>query len=89
MGRCLVALGAREVKDDLFGLVAGLLFGDDVGMQELVADVHQNGGAARRDAALGHEDEEAEEVVAKVFGRGEVFAAGEEILGEVGRVIGK
>jgi len=85
---CLVALGTREVEDDLLGLVGHFLFGDDVGMQQLVGDIGENGGAAGRDAAFGHQDEEPSEVFAKVFGRGEVSAVGEEICREVGGVIG-
>ena len=82
-----VAFGAGEVEEDLLGLVVRLFFGDDVGEQELVADVGENGGAARRDAAFGHE--EAEKALAKVLGGGEVGAFGEEVLGEVGGVNGK
>ena len=84
----LVAFGAREVVDDLGLLAGGFFFGGDVGVEELIADVGENGGAAGRDAAFGHEDEEAEEVFAKVLGGGEVSAVGEEILGEVGKVAG-
>jgi len=82
-------MGAGEVEDDLGLLAGGFFFGGDVGMKELVADVGENGGAAGRDAAFGHEDEEAEEVFAKVLGGGEVPAVGKEILREVGGVIGE
>ena len=60
-----------------------------MGVKELVADVGEHGSAAGRDAAFSHEDEEAEEVFAKVLGGGEVPAVGEEILREVGGVIGE
>ena len=89
LGWLLSHTWAREVEENLLLLAGGLLFSDDVSVQELVADVGQNGGTARRDAALGHEDQEAEQVIAKVLGGGEVGAFGEEILREVGGVIGK
>ena len=44
-----VALGAREVEDDLPVLIR-FLFGDDVGV-ELVGNVGEDRGAAGRDAA--------------------------------------
>jgi len=57
-------------------------------MQELVGDVGQHGGAARRNAALGDQDEKAgqefEDVVAG-FKLGEI---GEEFGGEVFGIIG-
>ena len=48
-----VALGAREVEDDLLGLVFCFLIHGAVGMEELVGEVAKHGGAAGRDAALG------------------------------------
>src|SRR5215471_11330670 len=56
-------------------------------MQELVGDVGENGGAARGDAAFGHQDEEAGKEFAQVFGGGELGMIGEEVFGEVGRVL--
>jgi hypothetical protein len=87
----LVALGAREVEDDFLGLVVQFLFfllDDAVGMQELVGDVGENGGAAGRDAAFGGMDEEAGKKFAQVFRGGEMLVAGEEVLREVVRVTG-
>ena len=59
-----------------------------MGMQELVRDVGENGGAARGDAALGHQDEEAGEEFAEVLGGGEMRVGREEVCGEVGGVTG-
>ncbi len=90
---CLsVALGARQVEDDWLGLVVQFLFfllDDAVGMQELVGDVSENGGAAGRHAAFGCLDEEARKEIAQVFRGGEMGVAGEEVRGEVCGVIGK
>ncbi len=61
---------------------------DAVGMQELVGDVSENGGAPGRHAALGRLDEEVGKEIAEVFRGGEMGMAGEEVLGEVGGVIG-
>jgi len=57
-------------------------------MQELVGDVGENRGAARRDAALGDLNEEAGEEFAEVFGGRELREAGEKVRGEVGGVAG-
>lgn len=60
--RGLVGPGAWEVEDDLFGLVFRFLVDGAMGMEELVGEVAEDGGAAGRDAALGDlEDEPGEE----------------------------
>jgi len=55
-------------------------------MEELIGDVGENGGATRGDAALGHQDEESCEELPKVHG-GMCGEIGEEIRGEVGRIV--
>ena len=69
-------------------VVVGVIFAVDgaVGVQELVGDVSQNGGAARGDAALGHLDEEAGEKLPDVGAGGELGEFGEEFGGEVHEV---
>ena len=56
-------------------------------MQELVGDVGEDRSAAGRDAAFGHEDEEASEIFAKILGGGEFEWTAEEVFGEVGEVV--
>jgi len=65
-----------------------LLQDDAVGIQQLVGDVGKDRGTARRDAAFGHQDEEAAKEFAEVFGGGELRMSREEVFGEVGGVIG-
>src|SRR5712691_7947398 len=89
MGFMLVALGARQIEDNLlwlFGL--SILFALDgaVGVEELVGDVGQDGGAAGGDAAFGDEDQEAVEKLVDVHGGIELRELGKEIGGEVFRV---
>jgi hypothetical protein len=84
-----VTLRARHVKDPFLGLVlGGLGFEDDgtVGVEELVGDVGEDGGAARGDAAFGDESEEAGEELADVRAGGELGKFGEKVGGEVFRV---
>jgi len=84
-------LRARQVEDDFLGLVVEFLFfllDDAVGMQELVGDVSENGGASGRDAAFGRLDEEVGKEFAEVFRGGEMSEAGEEVRREVGGVTG-
>jgi len=83
-----VADGAGHIHDDVDVVVVGVIFAVDgaVGVQELVGDVSQNGGAARGDAALGHLDEEAGEKLPDVGAGGELGEFGEEFGGEVNRV---
>ena len=50
-----VAFGAGEVEDDLLRLVVQFLFDGDMSVKELAGDVGKYRGAARRDAALGHQ----------------------------------
>jgi hypothetical protein len=64
--------------------VDGLLaFDGVVGVEELVGDVGEYGGAARGDAAFGDEDEEASEELVDVHGGIEWGELGEEVGGEV------
>jgi len=75
----VVTFGAREIDDDLLGLVvllAGLAGKGAMGMEQLVRDVRQNGGAAGRDAALGDEDEQPGEESLDVSGRLELRELG-------------
>jgi hypothetical protein len=58
-----------------------------VGVEELVGDVGKDGGAAGRDAAFGDEGEEAAEELADVDAGGELGEFGEEVGGEVFRII--
>jgi hypothetical protein len=55
-------------------------------MEELIGDVRENGGATRRDAALGHQNEQTRQELAKVH-EGKSGEIGKEICGEVGGVI--
>ncbi len=85
-----VTLGARQVKDDLLGLfVYGLGFEDDgaVGVEELVGDVGEDGGASGGDAALCDEDQELGEELVDVDGRLELGGFAEEFGREVFRVV--
>jgi hypothetical protein len=56
-------------------------------VEELVGDVGKDGGAAGRDAAFGDEGEEAAEELADVDAGGELGEFGEEVGGEVFRVV--
>ena len=58
-----------------------------VGVEELVGDVAQDGSAARGDAALGNEGQEAREKLVNVDRGLESGEFGEEFGGEVVRVI--
>jgi hypothetical protein len=79
--------GVRDVEDDL-GVFLGGFEGDGaVGVEELVGDVGEDGGAAGRDAAFGDEGEEAAEKLADVDAGGEFGEFGEEVGGEVFRVV--
>src|SRR6266852_4544755 len=61
-----VAFGARQIHDDFLGLVVRFFLDGAVGVQELVGDVSEDGGAARPDAALGDLNEETGEELADV-----------------------
>ena len=85
-----VAIGARHIDDDFLGfIVLNAAFAVDgaVGVEELVGDIAEDGGAARGDAAFGDEDEEAGEKLADVRAGGEFGEFGEEFGGEVGEVV--
>jgi hypothetical protein len=86
----LVTFGAGEIEDEGLRLVFQffLFEYDGVGMKELGGDVGEDRGAARRDAAFGHQDEEASEIFAQVFSRRELEWAVEKVFREVGEVIG-
>jgi len=82
----IVAFGAGEIDDDLLGLVvlpAELPGKGAMGMEQLVRDVRQNGGAAGRDATLGDEDEQPGEESLDVSGRLELRELGEEFGGKI------
>jgi hypothetical protein len=69
---------ARAVKFESVFAVDGA-----VGMEELVGDVGQNGGATRGDAALGDLDEQTGEKLVDVHGGLEFREFGEEFGGEI------
>ncbi len=83
----VVVLGAvwarGVVPDDGDGLLVDFAVDGAVGVQELVGDVGQNGGAARGDPAFGHLDEQAGEKLPDVGAGGELGEFGEEFGGEV------
>jgi len=82
----VVAFEAREIDDDLLGLVvllAVLAAKGALGMEQLVRDVRQNGGAAGRDAAFGDEDQQPGEELLDVRGRLELRELGEEFGGKI------
>jgi hypothetical protein len=58
-----------------------------VGVEELIGDVSENGGASRRDAASGDQSEEAGEKLAEINGGRELGEVGEEVGGEVFRIV--
>jgi len=83
-GMCvgLSAGWARDIADldhgDLFlELEEDFAVDGAVGMEKLVGDVGQDGGAARGHAALGNEDEEPGEELVDVDGRVELGKFGE------------
>jgi len=85
-----VTLWAGHVEDDFLGLVVfGLGFQDNgaVGVEELVGDVGQDGGAARRDAAFGDKDQELGEELVDVNRALELGGFGEEVGRKVFRVV--
>src|SRR5713226_6754345 len=83
----LVTLGARQIEDDLLGLVVlgvEFVFDGREGAKEEIADVGKDGGAACSDAILRKEPEEVGEDLVEV-GSGLQFAElAEEGDGEVG-----
>ncbi len=87
-GALSVALGARQIHDDFLRLVVRFFLDGAVGMQELVGDVSENGGAMRSDATLGDLDKETGEELADVVAGGEFGKLGEEVRREVGGVTG-
>jgi len=77
---------ARAVHDDSDGFVGMALvvvINGAVGVQELVGDVGQDGGAARGDMALGDLDEEIGEEFVDGDGRLEVGEFADELGGEI------
>jgi len=58
-----------------------------VGVEELIGDVSENGGASRRDAASGDQSEEAGEKLAEINSGRELREVGEEVGGEVFRIV--
>jgi len=82
-----VAVGARHINDDALGLVAGrigFVFDGGEGAEKEVADVGQDGGAARGDAVLRKKAEEIGEDLVEVRSRFELRELAEEGGGEVG-----
>jgi hypothetical protein len=58
-----------------------------VRMEELISDVSEDGGASRRDAALGDQSEQAGEELAEVDSGRELGELREEVGGEVFRIV--
>jgi len=58
-----------------------------VGVEELIGDASENGGASRRDAASGDQSEEAGEKLAEINSGRELREVGEEVGGEVFRIV--
>jgi hypothetical protein len=83
----LFALGAREVEDDLFGLLRFQVHGA-MGMEQLVGEVAEDASAARRNAAPGDLNDEAGEEFLDVLAVREVGGFGQEVGGEVFGVTG-
>jgi hypothetical protein len=84
--------GAGEIAEVgyerlVFEFDGALAFDGVVGMEDLVGDVGEDGGAARGDAAFGDEGEEACEELADVVGGVEWGELGEEVGGEVFGVV--
>ena len=75
---------ADFLKDDRLFLADGA-----VGVEELVGDVSEDGGAARGDTAFGDEDEEAGEELVDGSGGVEFGRLREEIGGEIFEVVGR
>lgn len=70
-----------EIEDELLGLIFHFLVDGAVGMEELVGEVAEHGGAARRDASPGDLNDEAREEFLDVLAGGEFVEFWEE-LGE-------
>jgi hypothetical protein len=58
-----------------------------VRVEELIGDVSENGGAPRRDAAFGNQSEEPAEKLAEIASGRELREVGEEVGGEVFRIV--
>ena len=56
-------------------------------MEELIRDVSENGGASRRDAASGDQSEETGEKLTEIDSGRELREVGEEVGGEVFRIV--
>jgi hypothetical protein len=85
----LVAIGARNVKDDdLLGLLGGesvefFLTETGDGVEELVGDIGHDSGAARSNAVLGEEEQKTGEEIVDGSGGLELGEAFGESGGEV------
>lgn len=78
-----IALGPREVEDDLLGRIFRFLVDGAMRMEELVGEVAEDGGATRRDAALGNLMDEASEEFLDVLAVREVGGFGEKVGREI------
>ena len=74
-------LGASFQAELSSGLMAG------VRVEELIGDVSENGGASRRDAALGDQSKKAGEKLAETNSRREFGELREEVGGKVFRIV--
>ena len=77
------ALRARDVKDDLDGLLVFVFLDGGHGVEKLTGDVGEDGGAPGGDFVLGEEEQEAREKGVDLDGIGEVIQAGGEGRGDV------
>jgi hypothetical protein len=87
LGAEAIVEGVRDVEDDLGVFLGGFESDGAVGVEELVGDVGKDRGAAWGDTAFGDEGEEAAEELADVGAGGELGEFGEEVGGEVFRVV--
>ena len=74
-------IGDAQAAESFSGVMAG------VRVEELIGDVSENGGASRRDAAFGDQSEEAGEELAEIDGRRDLGELGEQVGGEVFRIV--
>ena len=74
-------MGPHSTRNLSSGMMAG------VRVEELIGDVSENGGASRRDAALGDQSEEAGEKLAEIDSGEKFGELREEVGGKVFRIV--
>jgi len=85
----LVAPGAREIEEDLLGLVLLFLVHGADGVKKLIGKVAKHGGAARCDASLGSQDEEAGDIAVDGLSSVKLGELREKISGKVLGIAGR